>query len=136
MNFKKELLEKELELELLQEEKNNAIRSQEYDKAAMLRYKERSIEIEIKEIIDEVQKMFDDTTLDSKNYSEQMERSLLLMHYVTRENSVLKEKIITSIKRLKKMRTLELSAKNRPLYLQLEEEIEDLKLKFKDCFPC
>lgn len=43
MNFKLELLKKELELELKREEKNKAILTQQYDQAATIREEEKLI---------------------------------------------------------------------------------------------
>ena len=47
MNFKLELLKKELELELKREEKNKAILTQQYDQAATIREEEKIILLSI-----------------------------------------------------------------------------------------
>lgn len=135
MNFKLELLKKELELELKHDEKNKAILTQQYDKAATIRDEEKTITLAIDEIICQVEKMFNETILTAENYKQQKEYSKLLMRYnVETENIILKEKIIASIKYYNQIRTIELSNKNKTLYINLGLEIECLKTYFKDCF--
>lgn len=135
MNFKLELLKKELELELKREEKNKAILTQQYDQAATIREEEKVILLSIDEMIHQVEKMFNETILTSENFHQQKEYSKLLMrYYVITENILLKEKIIASIKYYNKIRTIELSNKNKPLYINMGLEIECLKTYFKDCF--
>lgn len=135
MNLKLKLLKKELELELKHDEKNKAILAQQYDKAATIRDEEKTITLAIDEMIHQVEKMFNETILTSENYHQQKEYSNLLMRYhETTENIVLKNQIITSIKYYNQIRTIELSDKNKPLYINLGLEIECLKTYFKDCF--
>lgn len=135
MNFKLELLKKELELELKREEKNKAILTQQYDQAATIREEEKVILLSIDEMIHQVEKMFNETILTSENFHQQKEYSKFLMrYYVITENILLKEKIIASIKYYNKIRTIELSNKNKPLYINTGLEIECLKTYLKDCF--
>jgi len=135
MNFKLELLKKELELELMQDEKKKAILAQQYDKAATIREEEKLILLSIDEMIHQVEKMFNETLLTAENYKQQKEYSKLLMrYYVITENILLKEKIIDSIKYYNKIRTIELYNKNKPLYINMGLEIECLKTYLKDCF--
>src|SRR5690606_18191342 len=134
MNFKLELLKKELELELKREEKNKAILTQQYDQAATIREEEKLILLSIDEMIHQVEKMFNETILTSENYHQQKEYSNLLMRYhVTTENIVLKKQIITSIKYYNRIRTQDLSITNNPFYSKLGIEIENLEKHFKDC---
>lgn len=135
MNFKLELLKKELELELKREEKNKAILTQQYDQAATIREEEKLILLSIDEMIHQVEKMFNETILTSENFHQQKEYSKLLMrYYVITKNVLLKEKITASIKYYNKIRTIELSNKNKLLYINMGLEIECLKTYFKDYF--
>lgn len=68
-------------------------------------------------MIHQVEKMFNETILTSENFHQQKEYSKLLMrYYVITKNVLLKEKITASIKYYNKIRTIELSNKNKLLY--------------------
>src|SRR5690606_19684488 len=127
MNNKLKLLEKELELEKIHEEKRKSIQKQNYEKATELRAIEKQKEEEISGIIESIEQLFNTTELTSDNYYDIEEISLLLNRYKPNENHLLQEKLRTTLKSLEIRKQQAQKEQDFNLSHFMSEQIQNLK---------
>jgi hypothetical protein len=126
MNYKLILLEKELELEKIREQKRTFIQEQNYEKAANIRETEKQKEEEISQIVESLEQLFNTTELTSDNYYDIEEISLLLNRYKPNENHLLQEKLKTTLESLKIRKQQAQKEQNFNLSHLLSEQIHKL----------
>lgn len=126
MNNKLKLLEKELELEKIREEKRESVQKQKYEKAVDLRETEKQKEEEISGIIESLEQLFNTTELTSDNYYDIEEISLLLNRYKPNENHLLQKKLTTTLESLKIRKQQAQKEQNFNLSHLLSEQLHKL----------
>jgi len=126
--FKAEFLTKELELETIRMQKRIRLGQKQYEELAMLRQKEKDVEIAIKQLFTFALKLFNETEINPSNFDEMIELSQILSYYEP-ENNILQTRIRKSIESKEIQKDKAVVVRNFEFWNQLREEVNFLKTK-------